>query len=107
MLTAENGTLPPAIARPVDRRFRRVNKGKRLVQKPKTKVQEPAMIAWFVEACVRYSGRPLSVATIESHPVAFPFELKGRISYALSRSRAIELRSTGARDHVVDIRNAV
>lgn len=85
----------------------RVNKGKRLVRMPKTRVHEPAIIAWFVEACVRYSGRPLSVATIESHPVIFPFELKGRISYALSRSRAIELRSAGARDHVVDIRTAV
>lgn len=85
----------------------RVNKGKRLVRMPKTKVQEVAIIAWFVEACVRYAGRPLSVSMIESHPVFFPFELKGRISYALSRSRAIELRSSGARDHIVDIRNAV
>jgi hypothetical protein len=87
--------------------IQRVNKGKRVVRKPKTRVQEPAIIAWFVEACVRHSGRPLSVATIESHPVVFPFELKGRISYALSRSRTIELRSAGARDHVVDLRTAV
>jgi hypothetical protein len=82
----------------------RTTQGKRLARMPKVSVSEPKLISWLVEACIRYSGRPLSVATLESCPVIFPFEMVGAIPYTLSNSDSVELRTTGGRDQVADIK---
>jgi hypothetical protein len=79
--------------------------GKRLVRKPKTQVNEPKLIAWLVEACVRYSGRPLSITTLDSYPSVFPFQMKEPLSYVLSSSGTVELRTDGISNQVVDVKS--
>ena len=81
--------------------------GKRLERRPKTKVTEPRLVAWLVEACIRYSGRPLPVATLDSYPAIYPFEMNGGVSYALSGSDAVEIRATGAREEVVHLKSNI
>ncbi|WP_156938566.1 hypothetical protein [Mesorhizobium sp. LNHC252B00] len=85
----------------------RTMNGKRLARVPKTKVSEPKLIAWLVEACIRYSERPISVATLASNPIMFPFEMNGMVLYALSTSSAVGVRATGGRDEVAHLRNDV
>src|SRR3546814_460692 len=81
--------------------------GKRLARKPKTQVNEPKLIAWLVEACVRYSGRPLPITTLDSYPSVFPFQMKEPLSYVLSSSCTVELRTDGISNQVVDVKSRV
>ncbi|MGF6227938.1 hypothetical protein QFZ27_001893 [Inquilinus ginsengisoli] len=85
----------------------RTMNGKRLARMPKIKVSEPKLIAWLVEACVRYSKRSLSVTTLDSYPLIFPFEMGKPLSYVLSSSRAVELRADGVSSQVVDVKRRV
>lgn len=78
--------------------------GRRLVRKPKTIVDEPQLVAWLVEACVRYSGRPLAMATLASSPVIYPFELNGSVPLAISGSSNLEASSSGSQDQLVHVR---
>jgi len=82
----------------------RVKKGKRLVQRKKKALQEPKDIAWLVEACVRYSGKQLSVASLDSNPVIYPFELGNSLSYMLSNSSTLEIRTDSNSNQVVNLK---
>lgn len=82
----------------------RINGGKRLARKPKTRLADAGLAAWLVESCVRYAGRPLSVATLDAQPVIYPFELNDMLAYTLANAAAVELRSTGGQDQVVDVK---
>ncbi|MEY9606255.1 hypothetical protein AB7M74_001853 [Bradyrhizobium japonicum] len=82
----------------------RTEKGKRLVRRPKLPIRERKVVAWLVEACVRYAGRPLAVASMGSNPVAYPFDFGSSLSYVLSNSGELELRSDSMNDHVVGIK---
>jgi hypothetical protein len=82
----------------------RTGKGKRLVRRPKLSIHEPKVTAWLVEACVRYSHRPLAIASMDSNPVAYPFDFGRSLSYVLSNSAALELRSDSMSNQVVGLK---
>lgn len=82
----------------------RTEKGKRLVRRSKLPIREPKVVAWLVEACVRYAGRPLAVASMDSNPVAYPLDFGSSLSYVLSNSTDLELRSDSMSNHVVDLK---
>jgi hypothetical protein len=77
--------------------------GRRLTRRQKTAVEEPHLVAWLVEACVRYSGRPLAVATLASSPVLYPFELNGSVPFAISDSPNLEVSHSGSHEQVVTV----
>jgi hypothetical protein len=89
------------------RAIERTKNGKRLARLPKTKIQNPKLISWLIEACIRSAGHPLSVATLEIYPTIFPFEIRELISYALVDSCTVELRSSGVRDQVVGVKGII
>jgi hypothetical protein len=70
----------------------RVDKGKRIERKGAMNLHGSPVAAWLAEACLRYYGRALSVASIESSPAIYPFILGGSTAYLLSKSRAFEMR---------------
>jgi hypothetical protein len=82
----------------------RTEKGKCLVRRPKLSIREPKVVAWLVEACVRYARRPLAVASMDSNPVAYPFDFGNSLSYVLSNSGALELRSDSTSNQVVGLK---
>lgn len=71
----------------------RSKNGKRLVRKAKIEVVEKSVIAWLVEACLRYVGRPISLPTIEFLPVIYPFKLHNQLSLVLANIPALEIIS--------------
>lgn len=83
----------------------RTMNGKRIARVPRTNVNDLKLITWLVEACIRYAGHPLSIATLGSYAAIYPFDINGRARIALSTIGGMEVRSTGARDEVVDLRN--
>lgn len=82
----------------------RSEKGKRLVRRPKLLVHEAKVVAWLVEACVRYARRPLAVASMDTNPVAYPFDFGRSLSYVLSNSAVLELRSDSMSNQVVGLK---
>ncbi len=82
----------------------RTEKGKRLVRRPKLLVHEAKVVAWLVEACVRYARRPLAVASMDTNPVAYPFDFGRSLSYVLSNSAVLELRSDSMSNQVVGLK---
>jgi hypothetical protein len=82
----------------------RTEKGKRLVRRPKLSIQEFKVVAWLVEACVRCARRPLAVASMDSNPVAYPFDFGSSLSYVLSNSAALELRSDSMSNPIVGLK---
>jgi len=82
----------------------RTENGKRLVRRPKLSIGEPKVVAWLVEACVRYARRPLAIASMDSNPVAYPFDFGRLLSYVLSNAAALELRSDSMSNQVVGLR---
>lgn len=81
----------------------RTDKGKRIERKKAMDLKGSEVAAWLAEACIRCSGRALPVASIESSPTIYPFNLGGSTAYLLSKSRALEMRVDSAGNQVVGI----
>ena len=69
------------------------------------KVQDPAPVAWLIEAAIRASGsRSAGLAAIQAHPALFPFDIKGSPSMALARSPRLEMLRQSLDEDVVALR---
>ena len=79
----------------------RVEKGKRLVRLAPSLVSNDALTAWLLEAAVRYIGKPVSVPTLQSLAVLFPFSLVQPLAYVVSNSPHLDLRSEGPSNQFV------
>lgn len=83
----------------------RTMSGKRIVRRSRLNIDDPKLVAWLVEACIRYVGRPVPVATLGSNAVIYPFDINAKAQMALPTTTVLEVRSTGSRDEVVDVRS--
>lgn len=83
----------------------RVEKGKRVIRLAPTTVDNDQLTAWLIEASVRYTGRPVSLPTLQSLPVLFPFTVTPSLAYVISNCPDLELRSEGPGNQVVALRH--
>ncbi len=84
--------------------IKRTEKGRRLVRKSKLVLNDARIVAWLVEACVRCSRKPLAVASMDTNPIVYPFEFGKALSYVISTSRTLELRSDSTSNQMVGLR---
>ena len=82
----------------------RVEKGKLVIRLAQTNVDNDALIAWLIEAALRYAGKPISVPSLQSLPVLFPFNLTRPLAYVVSNSPSLDLRSEGPGNQFVALR---
>jgi hypothetical protein len=82
----------------------RIDKGRRVVRRPPMTVSHDGLTAWLIEAAIRHTGRPLSVATLQSSPVLFPFSLHAPLALAVSSSPTLELHQGGSGSQLVGFR---
>lgn len=61
------------------------------------------LIAWLIEAVVRYTGKAMSVDHIQSAAVLYPFSIDQPVAFIISRSSTLDLRADGSRSQVVAI----
>lgn len=85
----------------------RVEKGKRVIRLAPTAIDNDELTAWLIEAAVRYTGKPVSVPSLQSLPVLFPFTLTRPLAYVVSNSANLILRSEGPSHQFVVLRNSV
>lgn len=79
----------------------RDEKGKRLVRMKPIVVSNEQAVAWLVEAALRYFGKAVSVPTLSSLAVLYPFVLDQPLGYLASKSPNLEVRSEGAGNQFV------
>lgn len=85
----------------------RVQQGKRVIRLPPTTIGGDELTAWLIEATVRYTGKTVSVPSLQSQAVLFPFALTRPLAYVISNSANLDLRSEGPSNHFVALRDAV
>lgn len=83
----------------------RVEKGKRLIRLPTRSLKNDKMVAWLVEAALRYQQKDISLATLQSLAVIYPFVLDQSLGYVVSNSPMLELRSEGPSNQFVALRS--
>jgi len=74
----------------------RVEKGKRIIRQPPLVLIDEQIVAWLVEAVLRYTGKAVSLASLQSMPVIYPFVLAQSLAFVVSNSTTLELRSEGS-----------
>jgi hypothetical protein len=72
-----------------------VENGKRVIRLAPTMVDNDELTAWLIEAAVRYAGKPISIPSLQSLPVMFPFTFTRPLAYVVSNSPSLALRSEG------------
>lgn len=85
----------------------RVEKGKRLIRKSPITVVNDRAVAWIVEAALRYAGKAISVATLQSLAVIYPFVLDQPLGYVMSNSPMLQIHLEGAANQVVSLREQI
>lgn len=82
----------------------RTDRGRRLVRKPPIKLVDDALVAWLIEAALRFAGRAVPMASVGSMAVLYPFELDRPVAFLVSRTPALELRYQGPGEQLVDLK---
>ena len=85
----------------------RVDKGKRLIRRAPVVLTNEQVVVWLVEAVLRYTGKAVSVPTLQSMPVIYPFVLDQSLAYVISNYPTLELRSEGSSNQFVALRETI
>ncbi len=85
----------------------RVEKGKRLVRLSARGLTDQRTVAWLIEAALRYQGKAMALATLQSTAVLYPFLLDLPLAFVISNSEALELRSEGPSQQFVALHAAI
>jgi hypothetical protein len=81
----------------------RVDKGKRLVRLAPRTIADEDLIAWLIEAVLRYSGKAVSVSALQSMAVIYPFVLGGSPAFVASTRPHLELLTDGSSTQTITL----
>lgn len=84
--------------------FERDAEGKRIILGSTMSINTDALIAWLIEAAVLYTGKSISISSLQTLPVLFPFTLPESLAYLVSNSPNLMLRSEGPSNQFVALR---
>ena len=85
----------------------RVERGKRLVRLAARGLTDQRAVAWLIEAALRYQGKAIALATLQSTAVLYPFLLDLPLAYVISNCEALELRTEGPSQQFVALHAAI
>lgn len=80
---------------------------KRVIKLQAVLIDDDELTAWLIEAAVRYAGKPVSVPSLQSLPVLFPFNFTRPLAYVMSHSPNVDLRSEGPSNQFVALRSTI
>lgn len=84
--------------------IQRVDKGKRLIRLAPIPILDDALAAWLLEGALRYTGKAMPVATLQSIAAVYPFTLDQSLVHVLSSNATLELRAEGPSNRVLALR---
>ena len=84
--------------------IRRVTKGNRIERLAPKPVADPVKVSWLIEAALRYHGKAMALATLQSTAALYPFSFDQPLGYVVLNSPTLELRSEGPSNQFVALR---
>jgi len=87
--------------------IQRIENGKRLVRLEPRLLNCEDVVAWVLEAALRYHGKAMPLATLQSMAVIYPFAIDASPAFIAANSRNLELRSEGANQQFVGLRDVI
>lgn len=87
--------------------IRRVNKGNRIERLAPTTDVDPVKVTWLIESALRYHGKAIALATLQSTAALYPFSFDQPIGYVMSNSPTLEVRSEGPGNLLVALRGGL
>jgi hypothetical protein len=84
--------------------IQRVDNGKRLIRLAPIRILDDALAAWLLEGALRYSGKAMPVATLQSIAAVYPFTLDQSLAHVLSSNPTLELRADGPSNRILSLR---
>jgi hypothetical protein len=85
----------------------RVEKGKRVIRLAPAVVENDELTAWLIETALRYACKPLTITSLQSQPVLFPFNLTQSLAWLVSNSEHLAVRAEGPGNRFVALREVV
>jgi len=85
----------------------RVEKGRRLNCLPSKSIDSDELTTWLIEGAVRYTNKPVSIPSLQSLPVLFPFTLTRPLAYVVSNSPNLSLRLEGPSNQLVALQDTL
>lgn len=83
--------------------IQRVENGKRLIRLASRPLSGKDVVSWLLEAALRYYGRAMPLATLQSMAVIYPFSIDASPAFIAANSPNLELRSEGANQQFVGL----
>lgn len=80
---------------------------KRVLKLQAVVIDDDELTAWLIEAALRYAAKPVSVPSLHSLPVLFPFNLTRPLAYVVSNTPSLAIRSEGPSNQYVALRSAI
>jgi hypothetical protein len=87
--------------------IRRVVKGNRIERHKPQLVADARQVTWLIEGALRYYGKSLPLATLQSTAALYPFSFAQPMGYLVSQSLALDLRFDGPGTQYVAIKGEV
>lgn len=82
----------------------RADQGRRIVRREALMIHDETLVTWLIEAAIRYAGKALPVATLQSATVLYPFGLAGSLNFLIANSGLLDLRSDGSGAQIAALR---
>lgn len=83
--------------------LQRMDKGRRVVRQRSLAISHAGLTAWLIEAALRYKGKAMSLSTMTSAAVLYPFSMSQAVAFIISSSPNLELRTDGARSEIISL----
>lgn len=77
---------------------------KRFVKGRTIVIDDVDLTTWLIEAAVLYAGKPISLQSLQSLPVLFPFVLIHPLTYLVSTSKNMMIQSAGPHQQYVTLK---
>jgi hypothetical protein len=85
--------------------IRRVTKGNRIERLASIQIADPVKISWLIEAALRFYGKAMALATMQSTTALYPFSFVQPLGYVVLKSPTLELRAAGPSNQLVALRD--
>jgi hypothetical protein len=82
----------------------RTDRGQHIVRREPIRLSDDRVVAWLIEAALRYAGRAVPASTVGSMAVLYPFVLERPLAMVMAQADGLELRYHGPGEQLVDIR---
>lgn len=84
--------------------IKREQNGKRIMLSKLAPVSSEQLTEWLIEAVLRYHGKPLPVAALQSMPIIYPIHFEQSLAYLASKSTEIAVLTEGPNQQLIALR---